>query len=144
MDHIEFSRRLRVLAGNSTEGRDQGRLEVNQILGRLGFARLVRQTQAVVLALVIAGIGLYLAHSTLSSAAEFLGCSLALAGLTIGILRRFPYRNPEKSLSEGLIALSNFELNDSSMFLGRQRTNCTAVNNTLLSDLCMQLANDQG
>ena len=143
MDQHEFSRRLMQLAG---PGPDVGQplVEHSMILGRLGFACAVRRGQAVLL-LIVLGILCYVSLSSVTSAsgAGLWGLSLLHAGATLAVLRYWPYWTPGRPQREGLLALAQYPLNDLEQFLANQRTNLSVVNNTLLSDLCMQLALDR-
>ena len=144
MDQNEFSRRLRLLAGADTNTVAQTIDPYMRILGSLGLVSTVRRTQAVMLGLIM-GLGFVLVlHSVdlgSKAATWVLALSLAAAGLTI--LRRFPYWTPADALSEGLLTLSSYPLNDLDLFIKHQRTDLRVVNNTLISDLCLQVAMDR-
>ena len=143
MDQHEFSRRLVQLAGPGPEV-GEAHVEHSMILGRLGFACAVRRGQAVLL-LIVLGILCYLSLSSATSASGtgLWGLALLHAGATLAVLRYWPYWTPGRPLREGLMALAQYPLNDLEQFLTNQRTNLSVVNNTLLSDLCMQLALDR-
>jgi len=144
MDQNEFSRRLRLLAGAETNTVAQAMDPYTRILGSLGLVSTVRRTQAVMLGLIM-GLGFVLVlHSVdlgSKAATVVLALSLAAAGLTI--LRRFPYWTPAGALSDGLLTLSSYPLNDLDSFIKHQRTDLRIVNNTLISDLCLQVAMDR-
>lgn len=143
MNQNEFSRRLRLLAGPQGSAATVPVDEYTCILGSLGFVSAVRRAQAVVLwtLLMLAALG---ALHTIELSSKPLAAALALsaAGVSMSILRLFPYWSPAGPLAEGLNALSRYPLNDFGEFIRNQRTDLSAVNNTLLSDLCLQLAMD--
>lgn len=145
MDQNEFSRRLRLLAGPNNDGPIDQTLEpYTQILGSLGLAKTARRLQAAALSVVLGAgsIALLMSLELVSSHATW-AVALALAAVTVVVVRRFPFWTPAGALRDGLVTLSRYQLNDLDAFLKHQRTNLTAVNNTLLSDLCMQLAMDR-
>lgn len=144
MDQYEFSRRLRSLAGATEREYPISEIDFRGILGRLGFARLVRRFQASTLA---AGVGtlavISLKSFPVSAPLLVAGLALAHAYAWLVVVRMFPYWTPPTALCEGLLALSRFEFNDWCHFKTNMRTPLTTVNNTLLRDLCNQLSRDQ-
>lgn len=145
MDQNEFSRRLRLLAGPNNDGPiDQSLEPYTRILGSLGLARTARRLQAAALSLALgAGSIALLLTVELGSAHATWAVAVALAAVSVVVVRRFPYWTPAGALRDGLLTLSRYQLNDLDAFLQHQRTDLTTVNNTLLSDLCMQLAMDR-
>lgn len=144
MDQYEFSRRLRLLAGPQTKPVDQSMKPYTRILGSLGMANTVRRLQAVVLSAALAVSSAFVLRSAdLASTTGTWGMALIFAAVGLVIVRRFPYWTPAGALHDGLITLSSYQLNDLGAFLQHQRTDLTTLNNTLLSDLCMQLAMDR-
>lgn len=143
MDQNEFSRRLRHLAGAHSHPASRSLDTYPLIIGSLGFAKAVRRTQALALSLALGlgAVGILLAVDFSMPATCLLALVLAAAG--VQVVRLFPYWTPAGALREGLLALSTYQLNDLGSFMRHQRTDLTIVNNTLLSDLCMQLAMDQ-
>ncbi|MPQ71477.1 hypothetical protein [Pseudomonas sp. MWU12-2323] len=144
MDQYEFSRRLRALAGATEREYPVSEIDAMGILGRLGFARLVRRFQATMLA-AGAGTLAVISMKAFPVSAPLLVAALALAHAyaCIAVVRIFPYWTPPTALCEGLLALSRFEFNDWCHFDANMRNPLTTVNNTLLSDLCNQLSRDQ-
>lgn len=143
MDQNEFSRRLRLLAGSQDRAATVSVDEYTRILGSLGFVSAVRRAQAVVLCALLMLAAFCALHSIeLSSKPLAAALALSAAGVSVSILRLFPYWSPAGPLGEGLNALSRYPLNDLGEFIRNQRTDLSAVNNTLLSDLCLQLAMD--
>lgn len=143
MDQNEFSRRLRQLAGVGRHPAERSSGEYNRILGSLGLAMTVRRVQALALCLVLGWGAVVILHATDLSLPATGGVALLLAAAGTYGVRRFPYWTPAGALRSGLIALSTYPLNDLGSFIKNQRTDLTVVNNTLLSDLCMQLAMDR-
>lgn len=144
MDHEFFIERLRNLAGNQPGRQLSMQLDTFQIMGRFGFVLAARRAQAAALAVAMVIIGMYgmgtLGEpSLLSMIALALGYSLVM----LIVLRRFPYWSPRKPLSEGLMALSECRLNDPASFLSSIRCDMHAVNNAMLSELCLLLALDR-
>lgn len=143
MDQNEFSRRLRILAGPQDRAATAPVDEYTRILGSLGFVSAVRRAQAVALCALLMLAAICALHSIeLSSKPLTAVLALSAAGVSVLILRVFPYWSPAGPLGEGLNALSRYPLNDLGEFIRNQRTDLSAVNNTLLSDLCLQLAMD--
>lgn len=144
MDQYEFSRRLRSLAGATEREYPVSEIDFMGILGRLGFARLVRRLQASLLA---AGVGTLAVISMkalpVSAPLSIAALALAHAYACMAVVRMFPYWTPPTALCEGLLALSRFEFNDWCHFKANMRNPLTTVNNTLLYDLCNQLSRDQ-
>lgn len=144
MDQNEFSRRLRLLAGNQSSPIDQSIDPYTRILGSLGLIKTIRRLQAmVVIAVLVMGSTAALRSVELASTGWSWGVALILAAAGLVIVRRCPYWTPAGALRDGLITLSCYQLNDLGTFLQHQRTDLSTVNNTLLSDLCMQLALDR-
>jgi hypothetical protein len=144
MDHNEFSRRLRALAKANDRDIPEVGIDRMGILGRLDFARTVRRFQAGSL-IAACGVGSVWMMQVLS-----ISDPLPLAGLALvnaigclAVLKAFPYWTPPTALREGLLALSSFEFNDWDYFVGHLASPLTAVNNTMLGALCMQVAKDQ-
>ena len=71
------------------------------------------------------------------------GLALGMAVVSTALVRCWPYWTPSESLRAGLLALSAYPLNDFAQFMAHQRTALLVVNNTMLSDLCLQLAMDR-
>lgn len=144
MDQNEFSRRLLLLAGVQNPATVDTGDDYTRILGSLGLVCSLRRAQAVLLCGLL-GLGAFAALHAIapSSKSAVLAMALLLAGVSLVILRRFPYWTPAGPLSDGLHTLSRFTLNDLGEFIRNQRTDLSAVNNTLLNDLCMQLAMDR-
>lgn len=144
MDQNELSRRLRLLAGGDVSALPQRCEGHSFILGSLGFACAVRRAQAILLMLaLIVASSLAIQASGIQSQSGTWGLALFLVGVSMVIVRFFPYRTPQMALKRGLLALSQHQLNDPAAFIAHQRTRLDAVNNTLLSDLCLQLAMDR-
>lgn len=144
MDQSEFSRRLRCLAGTHEGSAAAAVDEYTRILGSLGFVSAVRRVQAVVVCtLSILGSVWAISSFDPHSKVSVFALVLLSAGVSVSMLRRFPYWSPAGALGEGLHALSRYPINDLDAFIRNQRTDLTAVNNTLLSDLCVQLAMDR-
>lgn len=144
MDQNEFSRRLCVLAGGRAAGESAPPPDRVFILGSLGFAKAVRQAQAFALIAAIA-LGCYFAFVTVDPVGLVQKWALAL-GLAVAstwLVKCWPYWTPRNSLRAGLLALSAYPFNDFAQFAANQRTALLTVNNTMLSDLCLQLAMDR-
>lgn len=144
MDQNEFSKRLRQLAGTHTKQVELSSDPYMRILGSLGFAKTVRRLQAFFLSagLALIAMGAMKVLGAASIASSW-GMAIPLAAAGVMFVRHFPYWTPAGALRDGLETLSHYPLNDLDAFLKHQRTDLTAVNNTLLSDLCMQLALDR-
>lgn len=144
MDQEEFSRRMRQLAGAQSHPVDQSLDAYTRILGSLGFAGAVRRTQAAALCVILGWGFVEVLHAVdFDSKVSTWGMALTLAAAGMMIIRRFPYWTPACALRDGLLTLSSYQLNDLATFLQHQRTDLTTVNNTLLSDLCIQLTMDR-
>lgn len=144
MDHTEFSRRLRQLAGNHSAAPHAFDIDYSLILGSLGYACMMRRAQAAILALVLLPLGFVCIDAVgLSPGYQTWAAAFLYAVVTVAIVRHVPYWTPRKAVGEGLLALSRYQLNDFEQFIANQRTNLTVVNNKLLSDLCVQLAMDK-
>lgn len=144
MDQNEFSSRLRLLAGDTSHHVDTTLEPYTRILGSLGFANAVRRGQAAAL-IVMLGVCavMILRAAELGLGVASLCVAMILAAAGTLIVRRFPYWTPPGALRDGLLTLSGYQLNDLKSFLLHQRTDLTIVNNTLLSDLCLQLVMDK-
>ncbi|KQW19718.1 MULTISPECIES: hypothetical protein [Pseudomonas] len=144
MDQSEFTRRLLQLVNAQPKRVELTSDPYMRILGSLGFAKAIRQLQALLLcaALALGAAGVLKAMGAASSASSW-GMAISLAAAGVMIVRRVPYWTPAGALRDGLVTLSNYRLNDLDAFLKHQRTDLTSLNNTLLSDLCMQLALDR-
>lgn len=144
VDQNEFSRRLRVLAGGCAAEESAPAPDRLFILGSLGFAKTVRQAQGCVLIAVIA-LGCYFAFLAFDPVGMVQRCgfALGLAAASTWLVKCWPYWTPRNSLRAGLLALSAYPFNDFDQFASHQRTALLTVNNTMLSDLCLQLALDR-
>lgn len=143
MDCTIFTERLRALAGRQVLLNSPS-LDSFQVMGRLGFVLAVRRAQALAVALVMVLSGIYVLGlvggvSQLGMIVVALGYALAMQV----VLFRFPYWSPRKPLAEGLLALSECRLNDPDRFFSHILSDLACVNNTMLSELCLQLALDQ-
>lgn len=144
MDQFEFSRRLRVLAGPQNHDAIGSGDDYMLILGSLGLACTVRRVQAAILVLMLcAGSLVTLNEVALMTGVSNWGVALLQSGVSLFIVRHFPYWTPAGALRDGLTTLSRFRLNNLGEFLAHQRTDLTVVNNKLLSDLCVQLTMDR-
>lgn len=144
MDCEIFTERLRALAGLQHGFRQSPNLDSYQIMGRLGLVLAARRVQAAVLAVSMVIIGVYgIGMLGELSQLSMLGIALGYALVMLTVLRRFPYWSPRTPLSEGLIALSECRLNDPASFLSNIRCDLNAVNNSMLSELCLLLALDR-
>lgn len=144
MDQNEFSRRLRLLAGDTSHHVDQSVDPYTRILGSLGFAYAVRRSQAAALSMIL-GFCAVIGFSATDLGSGGAGLCMAVIFAAAGVLfvRHVPYWTPTGALRDGLLTLSGYQLNDLGSFLLHQRTDLTIVNNTLLSDLCIQLVMDK-
>ena len=144
MDQNEFSRRLRLLAGpQKRDAKDSGD-DYMLILGSLGLACTVRRVQAALLVLMLcAGSLVTLNEVALMIGISKWGVALLQSGMSLFIVRHFPYWTPAGALRDGLLTLSRFRLNNLGEFIAHQRTDLHSVNNKLLSDLCVQLTMDR-
>ncbi|HEC1424148.1 TPA: hypothetical protein R1W95_000934 [Pseudomonas aeruginosa] len=143
MDCQIFTERLRALAGLHHGFRQSPSLDSYQIMGRLGLVLAARRAQAAVLGMAMVVVGVYGIKLVQPSQLSMLGIALGYALVMLIVLRRFPYWSPRKPLSEGLMALSECRLNDPANFLSGIRSDLHAVNNAMLSELCMLLALDR-
>lgn len=144
MDCQIFTERLRALAGLHHGFRQSPSLDSFQIMGRLGLVLAARRAQAAVLGMAMVVVGVYgMGKLVEPSQLSMLGIALGYALVMLIVLRRLPYWSPRKPLSEGLMALSECRLNDPANFLSGIRSDLHAVNNAMLSELCMLLALDR-
>jgi hypothetical protein len=144
MDQNELSYRLCRLAGASACQSTARNDDFALIIGSLGFACAVRRAQGIALLAVLLGLCLWaMREISVSSLSGLWGVTLLLVASSMVAVRFFPYWTPPKALRTGLIALSEYPLNDPAQFIAHQRTPINALSNALLSDLCLQLALDR-
>ncbi|MCF5382046.1 hypothetical protein GIW05_00730 [Pseudomonas syringae] len=144
MNQQEFARKLSKLAGGYVVDGAGTDIDATGILGRLGFARTVRRVQALGLIAGICGIGVISMNALSLSGGLPVGVvALGIALATLVLLRLLPYWTPQTALREGLLALAGYNFYDFDRFAAGIKSPLTAVNNTLLGELCMQLAKDQ-
>lgn len=146
MNQREFARKLSILAGGSVgNGAGAGAdIDATGIMGRLGFAHTVRRVQALGLITGICGLAVISMKALSLSGALSIGVpALVIAFVTLVLLRLIPYWTPSTALRDGLLGLAGYQFNDFDRFAAGIKSPLTAVNNTLLGELCMQLAKDQ-